>query len=80
MNQTVSSWQKCFEIKKKSSEITLFLFYQLNKNFPELKISESQQEIIIVFFGILFIGTSISLFSTYFAAQRYLNLKTDKIY
>lgn len=57
-----------------------FLFYQLNKNFPELKISESQQEIIIVFFGILFIGTSISLFSTYFAAQRYLNLKTDKIY
>ena len=58
----------------------IFLFYQLNNYFPELKISESKNEIIFIFTSILFIGTSISLISTFFASKKYLNLKTEKIY
>ena len=58
----------------------IFLFYQLNNYFPELKISESKNEIIFTFTSILLIGTSISLISTFFASKKYLNLKTEKIY
>ncbi len=57
-----------------------FLFYQLNNHFPELRISESKNEIIFIFTSILLIGTSISLISTFFASKKYLNLKTEKIY
>jgi cell division transport system permease protein len=57
-----------------------FLFYQLNVYFPELKISENQKDIIFVFISILFIGTSISLLSTFLASKKYLNLKTENIY
>ena len=58
----------------------IFLFYQLNNYFPELKISESKNEIIFIFTSILLIGTSISLISTFFASKKHLNLKTEKIY
>ena len=56
------------------------IFYQLNIYFPELKILESKNEIIFVFISILFVGTSISIISTFLASKKYLNLKTDKIY
>jgi len=56
------------------------IFYQLNIYFPELKILESKNEIIYVFISILFIGTSISIISTFLASKKYLNLKTEKIY
>ena len=56
------------------------IFYQLNIYFPELKILESKNEIIFVFISILFIGTSISIISTFLASKKYLNLKTEKIY
>ena len=61
--------------------IGLFLlFYQLNNYFPELKILEGKNEIILIFISILFIGIMISLISTFFASKKYLNLKTEKIY
>ena len=61
--------------------IGLFLlFYQLNNYFPELKILEGKNEIILIFTSILFIGIMISLISTFFASKKYLNLKTEKIY
>ena len=56
------------------------IFYQLNIYFPELKILESKNEIIFVFISILFIGTSISIISTFLASKKYLNLKTERIY
>ena len=56
------------------------IFYQLNIYFPELKILESKNEIIYVFISILFIGTSISIISTFLASKKYLNLKTERIY
>ena len=63
------------------SIITLsIIFYQLNIYFPELKILESKNEIIFVFISILFIGSSISIISTFLASKKYLNLKTEKIY
>ena len=57
-----------------------FLFYQLNNYFPELRILEGKNEIILIFTSILFIGIMISLISTFFASKKYLNLKTEKIY
>ena len=61
--------------------IGLFLlFNQLNNYFPELKILEGKNEIILIFTSILFIGVMISLISTFFASKKYLNLKTEKIY
>ena len=63
-----------------SITVLSIIFYQLNIYFPELKILESKNEIIFVFISILFIGTSISIISTFFASKKYLNLKTDKIY
>lgn len=63
------------------SIITLsIIFYQLNIYFPELKILESKNEIIFVFISILFIGSSISIISTFLASKKYLNLKTERIY
>jgi len=58
----------------------IIIFYQLNIYFPELKILESKNEIIFVFISILFIGTSISIISTFLASKKYLNLKTENIY
>ena len=63
-----------------SITVLSIIFYQLNIYFPELKILESKNEIIFVFISILFVGTSISIISTFLASKKYLNLKTDKIY
>jgi cell division transport system permease protein len=41
---------------------------------------EQPMEIAVVFGGILFLGVGITWFSTFFATQRYLNLKSDAIY
>jgi len=37
-------------------------------------------ELMIVFVGIFVLGISITGLSTFFATQRYLNLKTDAVY
>jgi cell division transport system permease protein len=59
--------------------LTLVLF-EVNNRFPELKMFEQPMEIAVVFGGILFLGVGITWFSTFFATQRYLNLKSDAIY
>lgn len=57
-----------------------FLFYKLNLEFPELKMTNNYNDIIFVLLGVFLLGISISFTSTYFATQRYLNLKTEAIY
>ena len=59
--------------------LTLVLL-EINNRFPELKMFEQPMELAVVFGGILFLGVGITWFSTFFATQRYLNLKSDAIY
>ena len=47
----------------------------LNANFPNLGILDG-----LVLFGVLLVGVLITWVSTYFAAQRFLNLRTDDLY
>lgn len=48
--------------------------------FPSLGIAKDYTSIGIVIFGVLAIGIIITSISTYFATQRFLNLKTDDLY
>ena len=55
------------------------LFY-LNNNFPELNLFQDSTVLILLFVGVFVLGVLISLISTYFATQRFLNLRTDELY
>ncbi|MDC3276496.1 permease-like cell division protein FtsX [Flavobacteriaceae bacterium] len=57
-----------------------FVFLEVNKRFPELNMLKQPLELIIVLGGVLFLGVGITGMSTFFATQRYLNLKSDAIY
>ncbi len=56
-----------------------FLYY-LDLNFPELNIFQDRLVLGIIFAGVLALGVLISFISTYFATQRFLNLRTDDLY
>ncbi len=58
----------------------LFLIFYMDKKFPTLDLGTDYQSIALVIGGILFIGLFISWISTFFATQKYLNLKTDELY
>ena len=58
----------------------IFVFLEVNKRFPELNMLKQPLELIIVLGGVLFLGVGITGMSTFFATQRYLNLKSDAIY
>jgi cell division transport system permease protein len=55
------------------------LFY-LNQNFPQLGLLQDTLQLALVFAGVFLAGVLISLTSTYFATQRFLNLQTDDLY
>jgi cell division transport system permease protein len=61
------------------SGLTILLF-EINKQFPELNMIQHPSELSVVFGGVLLLGIGITGISTFFATQRYLNLKTDAIY
>ncbi|MBT8315085.1 MAG: ABC transporter permease, partial [Maribacter sp.] len=52
----------------------------LDKNFSELKLFQDSTILILLFVGVFVLGVLISLISTYFATQRFLNLRTDELY
>lgn len=56
------------------------VLYYLNNSFTELKLIEDKILIIALFGFIFLIGIFITWISTYFATQRFLNLKTDELY
>ena len=56
------------------------LLVYLNRNFPQLGLLQDAQVLIVVFVGVFMAGVLISLVSTYFATQRFLNLRTDDLY
>ncbi|WP_149274551.1 cell division protein FtsX [Pareuzebyella sediminis] len=55
------------------------MFY-IDKTFPELLLFDDIQVLGILFGGIFVLGILISLVSTFFATQRFLNLRTDQLY
>ena len=58
------------------------LSYYLDTKFPDLGIGlqENYMPIAIVSVGILLVGMIITSISTYFATQKFLNLKSDQLY
>ncbi|WP_438710823.1 cell division protein FtsX [Aquimarina muelleri] len=56
------------------------VLYYLNQTFPELALLDDKILLIILFAGIFGIGILITWISTFFATQRFLNLRTDELY
>jgi len=56
------------------------VLYYIDKNFPELNLLQDFMILSILFVGVFVLGVLISLISTYFATQRFLNLRTDDLY
>ena len=52
----------------------------LNTSYPNLKILDNQLLIGAVLLGVLIVGILITWISTFFATQRFLNLRTDDLY
>lgn len=56
------------------------LLYYVNLSFPELEITTNKLVVGMVFFGVFVLGIFITWWSTFFATQRFLNLRTDQLY
>lgn len=56
------------------------LLYYLNQRFPELQITGDISLLVFLFAGVFLLGVLISWLSTFFATQRFLNLRTDDLY
>jgi len=56
------------------------VLYYIDQTFPELELLNNPFLLIVLFLGIFLIGVVITWISTYFATQRFLNLKTDQLY
>ncbi|RAV28007.1 cell division protein FtsX [Sinomicrobium soli] len=54
--------------------------YYFDQRFPELGLMQDPALLMMLFAGIFLMGAVISWISTYFAAQRFLNLRTDDLY
>ena len=58
----------------------LALVFYVDSLFPSLGIAKDYVSIAIVILGVLVVGIVITSISTFFATQRFLNLKTDDLY
>lgn len=56
------------------------VFYYMNETFPEIELLSNPFLVVSLFLGVFLIGILITWISTFFATQRYLNLKTDHLY
>ena len=56
------------------------VFYYLNNTFPEIELLNNPILVGSLFIGVFLLGIIITWISTFFATQRYLNLKTDHLY
>src|SRR5699024_8422307 len=57
-----------------------FVLYYLDAAFPELLLLDQEVLLAGLFIGIFVLGIFISWISTFFATQRFLNLKTDDLF
>jgi cell division transport system permease protein len=56
-----------------------FIMY-VNNTIPELELLSDYKILGILFVGIIGLGILITWISTFFATQRFLNLRTDELY
>jgi|SRR5699024_3847613 len=56
------------------------MLYYINNTFPELQLLQDKVILASIFGGIFLIGILLTWISTFFATQRFLNLKTDELY
>lgn len=56
------------------------ILYYLNEQFPDLALLDDKLLIGALFLGVFLLGVFITWISTYFATQRFLNLRTDELY
>ncbi|MDX1314640.1 MAG: permease-like cell division protein FtsX [Eudoraea sp.] len=56
------------------------VLYYFDQNLPELNLTQDILMLVILFAGVFALGIIISLISTFFATQRFLNLRTDDLY
>ncbi|NHF58685.1 FtsX-like permease family protein [Flavobacteriaceae bacterium TP-CH-4] len=56
------------------------LLYYLDTTFPELNLFGDAMVLGVLFGGVFVLGILISWISTFFATQRFLNLRTDELY
>ena len=56
------------------------VLYYVDKSFPEFELIQNQLSIGALFISVFLIGICITWWSTFFATQRFLNLKTDQLY
>ncbi len=56
------------------------VLWYLESNFPNLGILSDQLAIILILIGVFLAGVFITWGSTYFATQKFLNLRTDDLY
>lgn len=56
------------------------VLYYMNKSFPELNLLHDIHLLAGLFSGVFLMGVFITWLSTFFATQRFLNLKTDELY
>jgi len=56
------------------------VLHYVNNSFPELNLYGDITILVGLFVGVLALGILISYLSTYFATQRFLNLRTDDLY
>jgi len=56
------------------------VLYYVDKSFPEFELIQNQLSIGVLFSCVFLIGVLITWWSTFFATQRFLNLKTDQLY
>ncbi|TQD38557.1 cell division protein FtsX [Haloflavibacter putidus] len=56
------------------------VLYYVNRGFPELHLLADKIILASLFAGVFILGLLIAWLSTFFATQRFLNLKTDELY
>jgi cell division transport system permease protein len=56
------------------------VIYYVHNNFQDLGLLEEPYILIILLVSVFGLGILISFVSTYFATQRFLNLRTDELY
>ena len=56
------------------------LLYYIGDAIPQLGLLSDKKDLVIVFSGVLLMGILVTWMSTFFATQRFLNLKTDQLY